>query len=382
MVKPPRSSNKEGLHLDLGPLSDPQVAESLSQMVATHHPKIGHPQVGASQFVRRLETVRRKPEFRHGVCSLSIDSAYGLGATMGGQQVGLARALSSDLGQELPCSVLGSLGQGRNQAPDGLDGTVWQRLKEAFEQLKDRAPKCLTQFERLVFFESAEDEVLLTPIGSLKLVYELNRRLKERRRQDGKAPKHGRFPLGGTKPHNMGHFVESSRYRNTQQGALPVLLVWPPEDRRDGLRKRFDMMAARRSYAAVAQSDPATLLSYGRRAIMQADLATHRHAERREAQTIAARFVELAESFRPRILSLPPLDQIEPWSAMAPDERAWLDPRLAPYDRPALARAFAVAVKRRVERAMNRRGEEDGKPVFVLPDRSVMALVEAFEEVL
>ncbi|MBY0430495.1 MAG: hypothetical protein K2Q10_04805, partial [Rhodospirillales bacterium] len=266
-------------------------------------------------------------------------------------------------------------------------------LHKAFNDLRDHAPDTITQYERLVFFEGQDDEVLLTPIVSLKMVHEMNHRLKERRDHFFQARMAGEksavrlldkvtFPIGGANPQNVGYVVNKGT-RNTRHGRLPVLTVTCPEDRRSQIQRRFATMGGARSYLRVASVDKTQLGEYGRRAAIQIGLATHRQAEARQAQEIARQFIEARIGFHPLLATMKPLDEVEPWKAMDADELAWIDPRVGEFHREVLADRFAQEVKARVERVMNanRSGDTSQSP-FMMDDRSVESLIEAFKEIL
>ncbi|MBF0261459.1 MAG: hypothetical protein HQL97_06490 [Magnetococcales bacterium] len=380
--------------LDLTPLAKPELPGRLAAIVATHHPKLGHTKIDAGQFVRCLKTVRRDPEFTDGLCSLAIESPYGLGATPGGAEVGISMALACDLGLPEPASALGNLAA--DQPLAGVEAKVWSPLRDALGGLRDRAPAHVTQFEKLLFFETSAEESLLTPLLSLKWVHELNRRLQERDARYFQAKKAGEEPtarrvprlygpVGGANPQNVGYVVNKNS-RNTRRGAIPMLAVRCPEDRRTDLQRALARVGATRSFARVVVDQPQTreeLRAYGRRAAMKLELATHRDAEARHAREIAGLFVEFRELLQPWIAALPPLDQGAPWNRLDPNERAWLDPRVGPFEVAPLARRFAEVVGGRIARLLDphHADAEEGER-FVLPNRSQAQLRATFEEVL
>lgn len=380
--------------LDLTPLTKPELPGRLPAIIATHHPKLGHTKIDSSQFVRALKTVHHDPGFTAGLCSLSIDSPFGLGATPGGAEVGISMALACDLGLPEPASALGKLAT--DQPLTGVETRHFQPLRDALTALKDRAPSSVTQFEKLFFFETREEEVLLTPLLSLKWVHEINRRLQERdarffqEKKAGEEPSARRVPrlygpVGGANPQNVGYVVNKNS-RNTRRGAIPMLAVRCPEDRRGDLQRALARLGATRSFARVVLDQAemrAELLAYGRRAALQLELATHRDAEARHALEIARMFVEFRAALQPWIAALPPLDRQAPWNRLDAHERAWLDPRVGPFEAAPLARRFALAVGGRIGRLLEgARSAMDGAERFILPERSVNQLSAAFEEVL
>ncbi|MBF0153978.1 MAG: hypothetical protein HQL64_09595 [Magnetococcales bacterium] len=377
----------------LAALDDVALPGKLGRIVATHHPKLGHTKVDGGQFVRCMKTGQRDRTFKAGVCSLAIDSPYGFGAvTSSASEVAVSMALACDLGQERPMSALGALSEG-HPLPQ-VDAKAWAGLSHAFAALRDRAPDGVTQYERLVFFETETTEYLITPILSLKWIHALNHRLGEKnarpsqeREASGnktrKVPR-GTLPVGGGQPQNVGYIVNKNT-RNTRRGSIPVLMVRCPADHRTDLQRVFSRLGGGRSYLRVASIDREELLAYGRRAAMQVDLATHRQAEQRHARELADMFVALGEQLRPLIEEGAPLDQREgPWQSLPLDELKWLDPRLGQFDRATLANRFAREVKSRVERMLihARQDQEARVPLFIMPDRSVDSLIAAFEEIL
>ncbi|MEO5364539.1 MAG: hypothetical protein H7838_13075 [Magnetococcus sp. DMHC-8] len=380
-----------GPTLDLTPLARDDLPGRLPALVATHHPKLGHTRVDISQAVLCLKTTRRDPSLTVGICSQTIDTPYGLGALPGGKEVAVSMALACDLGQDRPASVLGGLLEGRNVAQ--LDEAVWTRLKTAFDQLQDRAPATLTRFERLVFFEGDDEEILLTPIVSLKLVHELNRRLHERNErhqteQTAEATPPTRrirqitLPIGGKFPHNAGYIVNKTT-RNTRHGGIPLLVVACPEDNRSDPQRLLARLGASGSYLRIAEVGKEALRAYGQRAVLQIELASHRQAEERQAREIALSFVEQRQILHPLLEAMPPLNQLDPWRGMHRDELGWLDPRNGPFDRTALAVRFGREVRGRIERLLNaRRDGQAADSPFVMPDRSARVLTAMFEEIL
>ncbi|WP_130470803.1 hypothetical protein [Candidatus Magnetaquicoccus inordinatus] len=386
---PSAGETEEAVTLNLQPLFDPSLPTRLPTILATHHPKLGHSKVDNSQSVLCMQTAARDRKLKIGICSRTLESRYGFGALPGGAEIALSMALACDLGWEDPMSVVALLAAGQ-AAPPGMDAATWSGLQAAFAQLSDRAPATVSQYERLVFFEGIDEEILLTPLPSLKWVQELNRRLRERDERFKKAEPHAAqrriarnmLPVGGANPQNVGYVVNKMT-RNTRRGAIPVLSVTPPVDRRSTLQRLLARIGYFRSYARVAVVDRASLLFYGRRALLQIDLATHRRAEEAHAVEIAEMFLALGCDLQPHVGRMPALDTLEPWRDLPAEELHWLDARTGSFNRVALARRFAQEVKARIERLWHKQPQEDGSHTpFLLPDRSVNSLIAAFEECL
>jgi hypothetical protein len=318
-----------------------------------------------------------------------------------------AELLSGDLGLEFPGSLLDLCFQDGGTPPATLSPSVWDGLSTTVKALPDMASDEVMQSERLVFFEVDAGDILLTPVPSLKLVHEMNRRLGEREAaraladaapRDDKASsrparriRRGTWPVGGAKPQNAGYVVNSSRYRNTRYGGTPFLVVPYPVDKRTPLQKMLARIGALQSYSRTVWLPPQLLLAFGHRAAISIDLATHRDAERESAIALARVWVSQRNDLQPTILSRPEFGDRDPWKSMPPDVLAWLDPRLGTYDRTALAHRFGQDIKTRIESLMTvrarRSAEQRGKPLdtvpsFIVPPRSFKALVEALLETL
>lgn len=395
-------AQKKEIEYDFSPLEDPSYLSTFEDIIATHHACIAHPGVKKEQFVRNLKSCHFDPDWRAGIASFSIESSYPLGAISDATKVKAAHILSCDLpGNTKDVSILGGLFRKENSSPaPAVSHQTWSVLLEKFGSLKDRTPDDITQMERIVFYEGEEDEILITPIPSIKLIHEMNRRLKARREKyyaDRKvdaasarrAPGFTQFNVGGSNPQNSGYVVNSYAHRNTARGNVPVFLTIPPQDLRNDAQKVLSILGGSGDYRRIAKVDKASLIAYGRRAAIAIDLASHRNAERRHAIDIAMEFIGAREQVAPMLRDMRPLSKRDPWKSIHKDERAWLaqggkgefDENLDEEpDIDTLARRFASEVKRRIEKVMSRGGETP--KAFILPDRSSVILREAFTEVL
>lgn len=383
--------DKEKAALDFSGIEDPDLLDALHGIIATHHPRLGgNSTVPPSQIIRDLTCLDYDHDWKHGVSSFSIDSPYGMGAVTDVKALAVGAALSCDLGrEERDISLLGALKNRENRAPvDTIPAIAWSRLQEAYDRLESYAPREVTQFERLSFFESEGDEILITPVSSLKLVHEMNRRVRNRAAEDAKnkesgieaprrRPRTTTFRVGGSNPQNLGYAANNSSFRNTIRGAVTVFLMTPPEDRRSPEGRLLSVVGATKQYSRIAYVDIPTLLAYGRRGAIDIDLATHRAAERRQALDIARSYAKNRDKLVPLLRAIDDCQGREPWSSIAADELAWLAGGAGSLR---LAAEFASDVKRRIEKLMSHGG--DNPKTFILSDRSTAVLRDAFNEVL
>ena len=388
MAKRPKAKPAEAKPLDISLLADATLPGMLTDIVATHIPKVGHSKVPPEQFVRAMKTVKRDHTLTIGICSATIESIYPLGAICAGAKVARSMALSTGISSEVPISALGALVSGDNTI--GLDQNSWNSLKESYDHLDDRAPSTITQYERVAYFEDQNSEILVTPLSSVKFIHEMNHRLEERRSAGKEVDKSKKrslkrviLPIGGANPQNVGYIVNKMAV-NTRRGGVPLLGVVCPKDHRGGPQKIMAILRGSQSYDRIAQADLESLLEFGRRSIIDIDLAVHRAAEYRQALEIARHYLSAKTMVAPLISAIAPEAAAARFASMNRHELWWLDPRLGRFDRSTLGRRFADALKQRIDQAMARSRRHDGGGVVSLglTDRSHAALCAALEECL
>lgn len=382
-------------------LCAPNATPQLSNALITHHHKLPQTSVPDSQSIKDLGSISRSLDNGIGVCSATIDSEDVFSTTWGGPAIAIGQDLCVNPDETIP-SLLRLARDGRDDAllARGLTEDMASSLRVAVGSNMSRHPITVARQQSQVYFEAGDDCVLVTPVYPVKFAHELNRRLQQRQaaykalekaRSSGtspdalpRLPSNGLFSVGGANPQNVGAIINKNSVA-TRRGGVPILFVRQPRDRQDPIAKVLQRLRASGRYASVAELPKDALLTYGWRAARGIALATHRNAEAAQANELARSFLEMRERITPVLLSFAPSFWADGgWDRVAPDERAFLDPRHGEVDIAALAESFARSVVIRVEAsiaqaATARHAESDAiQARFVMPDRSATALEDAF----
>ncbi len=423
MPKPPSDADADADPMQIAPrtrklLCAPDAIRQLSDALITHHHKLPQTSVSDTQSIKDLGSLGRSLDNLVGVCSATIDSDDALSATYGGPTIAIGQDLCVSPDKTTPSLLRLARGDRDDELlARGLTEDMILSLRAAVGGNASRHPDAVARQQTQVYFEASGDCVLVTPAYPVKFAHELNRRLQQRRAayealrnarrtgtgSDGNAgrssgtglaplpkpPSNGLFSVGGANPQNVGAIVNKNG-ATTWRGGVPILLVrTQPQHRQGPIAKILQKLRASGRYASVAELPEDALLTYGWRAARGIALATHRNAEAGQAGELARSFLEMRRRITPVLLSFDPTFWADGgWNRVTPNERAFLDPRQGEVDGAALSSAFARSVAALVEKSINQaraarhaEGEGDGAR-FLMPDRSVTALEDAFRRTL
>ncbi|MFP5514820.1 MAG: hypothetical protein ACLGJC_17260 [Alphaproteobacteria bacterium] len=418
MPKPPKQAKAKADPMHISPrtralLGAPDAAQQLSDALVTHHHKLPQTSVPDSQAIKDLGSIGRSLDNGVGVCSATIASEDAFSATYGGADIAIGQDLCVNPNETTPSLLrLARGGSDDDLLARGLTEDMIPPLRTAVGSNMNRYPNAVARQQSQVYFEAGDDCVLVTPVYPVKFAHELNHRLQQRRtayqalrnehhtqrgpegtaaRRPGtgfgsvpRLPPAGSFSVGGANPQNVGAIINKNS-ATTRRSGVPVLLVRQPRDLSRPIDKVLRKLRAAGRYASVAELPEDALLTYGWRAARGIALATHRNAEASQASELARFFLEMRMRITPVLLSFDPSFWSDGgWNRVAPIERAFLDPRQGELDIAALTRVFARSVAARIETSINRASAtrhadtDENQPRFLMPDRSVKALEDAF----